>query len=340
MLNERNQKILCAVVQSYIEELAPVGSRAITKKYRLNLSPATVRNIMADLEDMGFLSQPHTSAGRIPTDKGYRAYVDCMCKENRCPGREFSNIFMERIEGARTDLNVLLSAFTARLSTLSHYIAFASPVSPDTSTLNRIQLYKYRGGQAVAVIVTNEGIIKTKIIDTDFGFSQKDFGRISDYLNSEFSGCSINEIRSRMIQQMSKEKMLYDILISKAMAVCKEALEFKQDDVFISGLPEFLGLPDFSDRAMEMAKAIEDKHLILKLLEELSSPDGIRVVIGSENPITEMQGLSVVVAPYRQGDRSLGSLGIIGPTRMNYSEAMLMIKAAAESLSSAITGGR
>ena len=336
MIDERSRKILCAVVQSYIESPVPVGSRTITKRVGLNLSPATIRNIMADLEDMGFLSQPHTSAGRVPTDKGYRVYVDGLCEEER--PAEVMGIFRDRIERLRSDLGTLLREMTERLSEVSHCIAFASASSSDMVTLNRIQLYRYRGNQIVAVVLTNEGIIKHKVIASDFGLNQKDLSRLSDYLNSEFSGYCLGEIRRLLVKQMSKEKVLYDILISKAISLCKEALRFEQGDIHIAGLAEVLGLPDFSDKVKEVARAIEDKHLILKLLEEISSSEEIKVIIGSENPIMEMRSMSVVVAPYRQGDRSLGRIGVIGAKRMDYKRIMSMLEAAADSITEVISG--
>lgn len=340
-MNGRTRSVLCAIVETYIEKPLPVGSRVVTKKYHFNLSPATIRNIMADLEEAGYLAQPHTSAGRIPTDRGYRAYVDSLsgdCQSRSTAGRP--DVLGQNFESARSNLAELLGLVTECLSAQSHYLAFAAVVEPDTTTLNRIQLYKYRGKHTVAVILTNEGIIKNRVMATDFGLSQRDLNRLSDYLNSEFSGRSINEIRTRLIRQMSKEKALYDILISKAIDICKEALSFRQEEIFISGFAELLGLPDFTDRVKEIAMAIEDKHHILGLLEELSSPDGVRVVIGEENPIAEMRGLSVIVVPYRQADRPLGSIGIIGPTRMDYSKAISMLEAAAASVSVAITENR
>jgi heat-inducible transcriptional repressor len=338
MLSERNRKVLCAVVQSYINKPDPVGSRFVTKKYAFNLSPATIRNIMADLEEMGFLSQPHTSAGRIPTDKGYRFYVDSLCREKPTVDAKFSNILKSKLESIKSDIYTLLKEATETLAAMSHYLVFAVPLKTDSTTLNRIQLFRYRNKQTVAVLLTNEGLVRSKMLDTNFGLSQKDLNRISDYLNSEFSGCTIDEIRSALIKQMSKEKALCDILISKAIAICKEALFFPSTDLIVSGFSELIGLPDFSGRIKEIAKAIEDKHTILKLLDRLSaSTDGVKVVIGSENPMEELKKLSIVMATYKQGDRSLGSVGVIGPTRMDYSKTIPMVELTAKSISAVIS---
>lgn len=223
------------------------------------------------------------------------------------------------------------------LSSLSSNLVFATPLGYDRMTLNRIQLFRYKGRKTVVVIVTNEGLIKNRILDMDFGFTQKELNRVSDYLNSEFSGCTIQEIRSAVVKQMSKERALYDILISKAVDLCGEALSFPGCDVIMSGYSELLGLPDLSDRIKETAKALEDKRMVVELLDELSVFDGVQVVVGSENPVEQMRELSIVLAPYKQGGRSLGSVGMIGLTRMDYARAIPMVDTMARFITSAIS---
>jgi heat-inducible transcriptional repressor len=341
MLSDRNQQILRAIVQSYIERPDPVGSRYVTKRFALNLSPATIRNIMSDLEEMGFLTQPHTSAGRIPTDKGYRFYVDSFCRGEKRGDEAAANRLHRNLDSLKNDLNALLREATKTLSELSPYLVFAVPLKPDRTTLNRIQLFKYMGVQTVAVILTNEGVISNKVLGDDFGLSQKELNGISDYLNSEFSGSSIQEIRNAIVKQMSKEKALCDILISRAMTICGEALAIPGGEVILSGFSELLGLPDFSDRINDIARAIEDKQMILRLLDRISeASEEAQVIIGSENPIRQWRKLSVVLATYRHGDRPLGSLGMIGPTRMDYSWAIPMVSMAARFITDTISRKR
>ena len=328
MLNERNKKILCAVVQSYINFPDPVGSRSVTKKYSFGLSPATIRNIMADLEDMGFLTQPHTSAGRVPTDLGYRFYVDSLVAE----GDYYSNIdilqgIYKRLESLKNDMDTLLSETTKDLSRLSHYLGIAISPSPDITTLKRINLLKYKADRLAVVLFTDEGLIKNKIISIDSEISQKDLNRIAGYLNSEFSGYTFDEIRLKIIKEMSREKSRCDSLISKAMRICQDALYFPYSALFVSGLSEVLELPDFADlkKIRELSRAIEDKHTIIKLLDKLSESVGVHVIIGSENTLEEMKKLSVIVSPCKEGGRSIGVVGIIGPTRMNYAKAIYIV---------------
>ena len=338
MLNERVHRVLRAVVDSYISNPDPVGSRYVTRQYAFNLSPATIRNIMADLVEMGYLHQPHTSAGRVPTDKGYRFYVDSLIREGM---RETSGDveLIRCLEPIKSDFDILLEETTKTLSKLSHYLSIALPPKAEKSTLRRINLVKYRENQVAAFLLTEEGIIKNKIIQTDSDMSQRDLNRVNDYLNSEFADHEISEIRSKLVCDLYKEKALCDSLISRAIAIFREAIFFTYSTVFISGLSEVLGLPDFSDieRIKEISKAIEDKHLMIKLLDSLSETEGMKIVIGSENSASELQKLSMVVSTYKEGEKIIGMIGVIGPTRMNYMKAITFVDTTAKYITRVLT---
>jgi heat-inducible transcriptional repressor len=342
-LSERSRKILCAVVQSYINYPDPVGSRIVTKRFSFGLSSATVRNIMSDLEEMGFLSQPHTSAGRIPTDLGYRFYVDSLATETDF----YSNIEIEilqglyrRLEILKNDIDLLLSETTKSLSMLSHYLGVAMSPTPDMTTLSRIDLLKYQADKVAVVLFTAEGLIKNKVLSVDPDISQKDLNRIAHYLNSEFSGYTFDEIRLKLLKDMSREKVKCDNLISRAMRICREALYFPLNELFVSGLSEVLELPDFADlkKIRDLSKAIEDKHRIIKLLDTISEGEGVHVLIGSEHDQDEMKQLSVVVSPCKEGDRPIGIVGIIGPTRMNYAKAIYIVENTAKFITKMLAG--
>lgn len=335
MLDERIHRVLRAVVESYITTPDPVGSRYVTKKYAFNLSPATIRNIMADLEDMGFLHQPHTSAGRVPTDKGYRFYVDFLSQREPADDVHYADEIVRRLEIIRDDINALLRETSKALSTCSHYLCVALSPRPERATLRGISLFRYREGQVMATLLTDEGIVKNTLMKIDPDLPQKELNRISDYLNTEFSGRTIDEIRHRIMKELCRDKALCDQLIARAIRICRSALSFDYGDLFISGFSEVLGLPDFSDlqRIKEISTAVEDRHLIIKLLDTLSQSEGVKVVIGSENPASEMRKLSMVVSSYKEGDRLMGTIGIIGPTRMDYLRAMVMVDSTAKFLS-------
>jgi heat-inducible transcriptional repressor len=340
MLDERSKQILHAVVQSYIGKFDPVGSRFVTKKYSFGFSPATIRNVMADLEEMGFLSQPHTSAGRIPTDMGYRFYVDslrdtdCICETTELlPG--FADDFTKRLEVLRNDINTMFSEVSSTLSIISNYVGIAMAPRTENTTFERIDLLKYKSGYAVAVLITEEGIIKNKVLQIDPAMIQDDLNRISDYLNSEYSGLTIEELKGTLMSRMRVEKALWDKLMEKAVAICQQVLSFSREEIFVSGLYDVMNLPDFSDiaRIKELSRAIKDKQYLLRFLEELAHAEGVQVVIGDENPVGELRGLSIVTSNYKEGDRPMGIIALIGPKRMDYSKAILMVDTVAQCIS-------
>jgi len=336
ILEDRVYRVLWAVVDSYISNPDPVGSRYITRKYGFNLSPATIRNIMADLEEMGYLRQPHTSAGRVPTDKGYRFYVDTF--ERIKSGEVDEELFRElrnRLENIRNDINKLLDETTKTISEVTHYLGIAVPPKPDRTIFKRLNLYKYRDNKVATVLITEEGIIKNRIIELDPDISDRDLKRVSDYLNDKFSGYTVDEIKKVLLKELESDRAICDRLISRAMKICEEVMYSGQEMVFISGLSGVLELPDFSDleRIRAIMRTIEDKHRIIKLLDMLTDDSGVKVVIGSENPVTGMMSLSLVASTYKEGDRQVGTIGIIGPTRMDYLRAMTIVDATARYIS-------
>lgn len=342
MIEDRIHRVLWAVVDSYILNPDPVGSRFVTKKYAFNLSPATIRNIMSDLEDLGFLQQPHTSAGRIPTDKGYRFYVDSLSKREEVRDEHLYHELDElarKLEDIRQDINSLLGETTRTLSKLSHYIGIALSPRTEKSTLRMLNIFKYKENEVVIILLTDEGIVKNKFIHLDQDLTQRDLDSIAEYLNSAFTGYTIDEIRSKIVREMHRDKALCDTLIARAISICEEALYFDYGNVFISGFSEVLGLPDFSDlqRIKEISRTMEDKHLIIKLLDTLSESEGVKVVIGSESSASEMRKLSMVASIYKEGDKPIGTIGVIGPTRMDYLKAITIVDTTAKFLTRVMT---
>ncbi|MEW6068567.1 MAG: heat-inducible transcriptional repressor HrcA [Nitrospirota bacterium] len=327
-LDERTKKVLFAVVESYINFHGPVGSRFVTKRYSLGFSPATIRNIMADLEDMGLLIQPHTSAGRMPTDRGYRIYVNSLVSEGYHYNRVILDEIYKRLEILKDNIELMLSEIPKSLSMLTSYLGVAMSPKPNMTTLKRIELLKFKTDKVAVIIFTDEGIIKNKIINLDSDIAQKDLNRIAGYLNSEFSGLTFDEIRLRILEEIAEEKTKYSSLIFKAIRICREALCFIQSDLFVSGLSEVLELPDFADlrKIKELSRAIEDKHTIIKLLDKISNAEGVQIIIGSENSMDEMKRLSMVASACKdENNHSVAVVGIIGPTRMDYEKAIWLV---------------
>jgi heat-inducible transcriptional repressor len=295
---------------------------------------------MADLEELGFLSQPHTSAGRIPTDKGYRFFVDALLIDEKAPGNhelsgDFIPQFSKKLDGIKSDLNAMFSEVTDTLSMLSHYVGVVIPPKSEKITFKKLDLLRYKGSHVVAILLTNEGIIKNRILTVDPKLTQDDLNRIADYLKSEFSGCIIDEIKGMIMKMVKRDKMMWDDLVVRAMNICEQALSYAGDGIFMSGIYDVMDLPDFSDidRIRELSKAIKDKHLILDLLDEFSEAQGVRVVIGDENPVENLRKLSIVTASYGEGVSPMGLVALIGPTRMDYSKAIFMVNTVARCVS-------
>jgi len=332
MLDERSKKVLYSIIQCYINTPGPVGSRVVTKKYQLGLSPATIRNIMSDLEEMGYLRQPHTSAGRVPTDIGYRFYVDSLNTEKQHINSALTAEINKKFELIKKDINSFLDDASKMLSELSHYIGITMSPNTSATTLSKIDLLKYRDNQVAVILFTEEGIIKNTIVTADPDISQRELNRIAEYINSRFRGQSLDEIKKLILNEMTRERVLCDNLISEAIKICRNAFSESPGNVYISGLSEVLRLPDFFDinRIRELLKTLEDKHIIVKLLDNIADSVGTQVLIGSENSLDEMKQFSLVAATYKEGNRPIGAIAIIGPKRMNYMEAISIVNSTAQ----------
>lgn len=332
MLDDRSKKILHAVIQCYINTPGPVGSRVVSKKYHFGFSPATIRNIMSDLEEMGYLSQPHTSAGRVPTDSGYRFYVDSLSAERQQINNALTAELNKKFELLKKDINSFLDDASKMLSELSHYIGIT--MSPNTSmtTLSKIELMKYRDNQLAVILFTDEGIIRNKIVPVDPDISQRELNTIAEYINSRFKGQSLDEIKRLILKEMTRERVLCNSLISEAIRICRTAFSAAPGNIYISGLSEVLRLPEFCDinRIRELLQTLEAKHIIVNLLDNIADSEGTQVIIGAENLLDEMKQFSLVAATYKEGNRPIGTVAIIGPKRMNYQEAISIVDSTAQ----------
>lgn len=339
-MNERDKKVLCAVIQSYINSAGPIGSRHVTKKYSFGLSPATIRNIMADLEEMGFLRQPHTSAGRIPTDIGYRFYVDLLSEEKRTQNRELLLNLYRKLESMKNDLESILDETSKVLSSFSSYLGITFAPSECFTTLTKIELIKFRRDQIAVFLFTDEGVIKNKIIRLDHELSQDDLSRISRHLSSEYAGKSLEDIRKSVASEINRDGARCDALITDAMDICNAVFSSVFDNVYVSGVSGLLNMPDPGDirKIRELLKTIEDKRAIVNILEKIINVEGTQVFIGSELPIDEMKDFSLIISTYKEGDRPIGAIGIIGPKRMNYAKAITIVDTTAEFITRMIGG--
>ncbi len=337
-IDERAQLVLRAVVESYISSGGPVGSRFLVKKYGFGYSPATIRNIMADLEDMGYLRQPHTSAGRVPTDEGYRFYVEYLISRGVGYEDDLAERIYDRLSRFVDDMDGLLQGTTKTLSDISHYISMALAPGPEGITLKRMEMVPYRGDRIAVVILTEEGIIRHHIIKNPYNLSEQDLQRICRFINKEFGGLTFKQIRDVLIREILQDKKEFDTLMDRALRLCREAVREYDADIFIQGVGDILEMPEFEDiqKLKQLYKTIEDKGNVVRLLDEILGSEGVQVIIGSENPLSEMQTMSVVAASFKDRGRPQGVIGIIGPKRMDYENVISLVDTAARVLTKLI----
>lgn len=335
-LSERKMKILQAIVRNYLESGEPVGSRTISKYTDLNLSSATIRNEMADLEEMGYIIQPHTSAGRIPSDAGYRLYVDAMMEEKTKEVEELKENLLEKEER----LDQLLKQTARLLATNTNYATMVSAPSIHRNKLKLIQLSKVNGDQLLAVIVVEGNVIKNSLIDVTEELTDETILKLNILLNTHLNGLSIEEINLAMITAIKQQAGIHSDIVSEVIDAVANAIHEEEDlEIYTSGTKNILKYPELSDGQMasEIVGTFEEKHalneLVVKTLADESST-GIQVYIGNESPVDSMKDCSIVTATYDLGEGMKGTIGIIGPKRMDYDKVVDNLKGVMHQLDS------
>jgi heat-inducible transcriptional repressor len=335
-MDDRTREILLAVIKSYISTPCPVGSRYISKNYQFGLSSATIRNAMSDLEEMGYLSQPHTSSGRVPTDKGYELYIDEILYGAIVSDDRLLYLLDEDIDH-NDDIDDNLGKVAKILSEYSQYLGIAQTSISEESIVSKMEMfsYKYNSDRNVVVtLATEDGALRHKIIKVENRLTQSDLNRISSYLNSEFSGYTLSAIRDRINEDISNKKNLYDDLISNATRLCEKVFFSLSDNIHMFGFSRILNLPDFSDIGLikRLSNAIEDKQTIVKLIDKIMRTNGVTVYVG-EKYLNNNSELSIVASRYLDKGRPGGVLGLIGPKRMNYNQAISIVSTTAQFIS-------
>lgn len=333
-LSERSRQILEAIVEDYIVTAEPIGSRTITRRHGLSLSPATVRNVMADLEEMGFLVSPHTSAGRVPTDKAYRFYVDSLVGINKI-AREERDEIRKRCCLTGRDVGEVLKETSKMLSSVSHYMGIVMGPRFTANVFRQMEFVKLSGKKILAILVSQSGSVQNKIIETDEELNVADLTRMANYLNDILKGLTISQVKNRILEEMQEEKIRYDVLLAKALELSRQTLEGTDAEVFIEGQANILEQPEFADVAKmkEIIRAFEEKGQLLALLEQCMAAEGVQIFIGSESHLNRMSGMSLVTATYVTGKDTLGILGVIGPTRMGYAKIIPIVDYTAKQVS-------
>jgi len=325
-LEERNKRVLQAVIDSYIASGSPIGSSALVKRFDFGVSSATLRNIMAELEELGYLTHPHTSAGRIPTDRGYRYYIDSLISINNHTG-EFGDPLRDAPSLKSENMYDLMEEASRFLATLSHCAGVVVASSEPEAIYRHVEFVRLRGRQVLIVFVTDTGLVQNKLIELDENVRQQDLNMFSAYLDDELSQWTLTEIRQRLIAALEEKKRLFVKLMEETYRASQQVQERESEKVYIGGASQMLESPEFAtvEKMKTLLKAFEDKYKLLKLLDRSVAAHGIKVFIGSENPYFEMQGCSMVVSSYRAGSKIVGTLGVIGPTRMQYKQVIHIV---------------
>lgn len=325
LLSERKQRILHAVVATYIKTAEPVGSRTIARSYRMELSPATIRNEMADLEELGYLEQPHTSAGRIPSDVGYRFYVDhLMEKVPVSDDEEKAIIDLLNQEKIREIEKIILNACRA-LAALTNQTALIMGPQFRKSAFHQMRILPLDERRGLVVLITDTGFIKNKVIELTHNLSPAELHQVVNYLNQKLFGLTIDQVTTSLINELKRDLFRRLEILEQAFVLLEESLkEEEQIRVYLGGTTNILNQPEFKnvDKIRRMLSLFEQEPLLCHILEKSSRMDAVTVKIGRENVTEDIHECTLITASYKYNDKTLGTIGILGPTRMVYSHVI------------------
>ncbi len=339
-INHRSRKILHAVVSEYLSTGEAVGSRKVTRRHGIESSPATVRNVMADLEEAGLLEQRHTSAGRVPTSSGLRFFIDSLLKVRSLSSKEKDKIRMHcGVGGELGDFDSIIQNTSKMLSEITQYAGIVLAPNPAQDHLQHIEFMPMSGGNVLAILVTESGQIINKLIKTESGLNRGALDSIHNYLRELLGGLTLGEVRRRVLEEMGQEKNQYDSMVSSALALSHAAVSTvdHSGEIFVSGQSNLLIEGEAGqanvDRMRDLLSALEEKELILQLLDDTMTSERVKVFLGAETAHTALGDSSIIAVPYGPDETPLGAIAVIGPTRMNYGKIMSVVDFTAELVS-------
>ncbi|HSB19985.1 MAG TPA: heat-inducible transcriptional repressor HrcA [Anaeromyxobacteraceae bacterium] len=336
-LGRREREILRALVQDYIHTGEPVASQPLLSRHDLPCSPATVRNVMADLEALGFLAKPHASSGRVPTEQGYRLYVDALLKIRPPAPAERERI--ERVaQEATQDLDATLGGTVQLLHSLSHHAGVVTTPRPLADPIRQIEFVRLRENRLLVVFVSDAGIVTNKVLTLEAALEPGELEQAQNYLNERLRDTPVDGLRERILAEMRQDQTALHQLVAKALMLAEQAFGGQDATVLVDGEASFLEAPEFADvqKARQLLKAFAEKDRILHLLDRVLRAREVRIFIGAESEFAAVADVSVVAAPYGRGDRVLGSLAVVGPTRMNYARVIPLVDLTAREISRAL----
>src|ERR1035437_6164567 len=326
---DRKRKLLQAVIYQYMRTGKPVGSQVIVDKYNFGLSSATVRNMLLDLEKEGFLIQPHTSAGRVPSDKGYRLYVDSLMEVQSLAATEEEQIRKQCAVRSK-ELEDLMVSTSRMLSTLSSYTGMVLSPRLDKSLLHRLQLIPLSASQILVVVVSQNGQIRHRVVQLGRPIAPARLGLISDMLNERLKGLPISEVRTQILHHIEAVQREQMEAFATAQELVREAFDLRssEGELYVEGRENIFSFPDLADftELSGLLKVVEQKNLLTSVLEKAMKKEGLSVKIGAENTRPELRSVSLVSNTYKMGDHTIGVLGILGPRRMEYGRMIQLVE--------------
>jgi heat-inducible transcriptional repressor len=336
MLDRRAQTLLKALIERYISDGQPIGSRTLSRYAGLDLSPATIRNVMSDLEELGLIASPHTSAGRVPTPRGYRIFVDTLLTVEPLRADQ-----TEKMQGQlqTTEPNRVLSSAAGLLSSLSHFAGVVA-IPRRSSSFRQIEFLRLSERRLLLIIVTAQGDVQNRVLLTDRDYSPSQLTEAANFITQNYAGMEFPEIKERLQHELRQLREGITALMTSAVEASSQALSEESDPVFISGERNLFGVADLSDnmeRMRRLFELFEQKTSLVHLLDASSRAQGVQIFIGGESDLVPMDQLSVVVAPYEVDGKVVGTLGVVGPTRMAYERVIPIVEITAKLVSSALS---
>ena len=335
-LDLRSRHLLRTLIARYIRDGEPVGSQTLARHAGLDVSAATIRNILGDLEEIGLLASPHTSAGRIPTAQGYRMFVDSLVQMQPLGEGEVARLRAELPAGVGTQ--ALLGNASELLSAMTHFVGVVSAPRREQFAFRHIDFVPLDGRRVLAILVFADNDVQNRVIEPRRAYDPSELERVANYLNSHFAGRPLADIRATLLRDLRNAQSEMEGLLTQTVELAEHAFVPASDDMVLTGQTRLMGVQDLSDldRLRELFETFARKREILQLLERTLQAPGVRIFIGEETGLAPLDGISVVTAPYIAGGRVLGVLGVIGPTRMAYERVIPVVQAAADALGSAL----
>ncbi|WP_177418227.1 heat-inducible transcriptional repressor HrcA [endosymbiont of Lamellibrachia barhami] len=337
-VGERAQHFLKVLIERYIRDGQPVGSRTLAKDAGMDLSPATIRNVMSDLEDFGLVASPHTSAGRIPTVTGFRMFIDSLLTVQRLQAGEIERIRTELAYSG--DAGDLLTSASQLLSGVTHMAGIVTVPRRERTAFRQIEFLPLSDNRVLAILVTNDGEVANRILNTHRDFTRLELDQAANFLNHSFSGLEMEKVRSRVLEELNAARESFDQTMAQALEMAGEVVDAStpREDCLIAGQTNLMEFEDLASlqQLRKLFDAFAEKREILHLLDQFHNADGVQIFIGEESGFQILNGCSIVTAPYQVDEDVVGMLAVIGPTRMEYERVIPIVDVTAKILGAAL----